>query len=224
MTVAQFVSDVELMLYQGAISDDNAIEKAQIKMWGTYHLNQLVTTELNEKNKRGELIPNIYIVKETVDVQEEESVAGEDRVFAELESEPLNINKGGGILQVWDDDDNEITKTDIQSLALCKRMRFSKPSPDNVMYSHEGSKIYFPGLKPSDIPFEQAQVWYVPKQDLLTMEETDELLASDLVLPEVVNQVVARGRLQLFGSEKDLENDGEEKQAPVYHQQIKSPQ
>jgi hypothetical protein len=219
MTVAQFVSDVELAVYQGSISDDASIEKAQIKMWGTYHLNQLIVTELNGKTERGEMIPNLYITKETVGVDDDG-----DRVFAELENEPVNLNKGAGILQVWDDDDNEITKTDIQSLALYNRMRFSKPSPENVMYSHEGQKIYFPGLKVSDIPFEEISVWYVAKQDLLTMEETDEILASDLVLPEVVNAVIARGKQQLYGSQKDLENDGEEKQSPVYHQQIKTPQ
>jgi hypothetical protein len=224
-TKKELIDNILLELYQGAPSDDGELSNEQIAFWLNIHVNEVVANEINQKMAKGEMVPNIYIRKAACQVLEaEESTCGDDcqdRVYAELEDEVLNVNKGGGIITVWDEDGNEIKKADIQSLSLFKNMRFSKPSANNVLYSHEGTKVFFPGLKAVDIGFDEVNIWYVPKQDILNAADTDEVLISDLSLPIVIDSVVDRGKRELFGSVSDPENDGVAKVAPVFHQQIR---
>lgn len=227
MTVAQFVSDVELQLLQGAVSDDSELEKDQIKMWGSYQLNQLVANEINSKLARGESIPAIYIVRtelEVPELEEEDDVDElDERIFVELDNEVLTLNHDSGVVLVQTSELDEIQKADIQSMQLFKKMRFSKPSDQNPVYYRQDLKIFLEGFKPADLPFDKIFVFYVPKQDLLTMDEDDEILCSDLVLPEVINQVVQRGKLQMYGTQQDLESDGVDVKKTQYHTAISNP-
>ena len=56
------------------------------------------------------------------------------------------------------------------------------------------------------------------------MAETDEVLCSDLVLPQVIAASVETGKLQLYGTQADVQNNGSEDAQPVYHQQIRRPE
>ena len=67
-------------------------------------------------------------------------------------------------------------------------------------------------------------MWFVPKQNLLEMAETDEVKVSALVLPQVIAAAVETGKLQLYGSQADQTNNGAEDATPVYHQQIRRPE
>lgn len=224
-TVREMVSDVELALYQGQISDDAETEREQIKFWLSYHLNQLVATECNEKVKRGEQIPAIYQVRaslEVPDLEETDEVDETDeRVYVTMDEEILDLNKDAGVIAVLDEQNDEIKKTTIGTILQFKHTKFGAPSLGNLLYYREGQKIYIYGFKPSDVPFATIQVWYVPKQNLREMAETEEVLCSALVLPQVIAAAVETGKHQLLGSQADPENDGVEKTSPVYHQQIR---
>lgn len=226
-TVKEIVSDVELQLYQGAISDDAEVEREQIKFWISYHLNQIVATELNEKVKRGEAFPAIYQVRAALEVPELEETDDVDetdeRVYVTMDEEILDLNKDAGVIAVLTEENDECKKATIGTILQFKHTKFGKPSLDNLLYYREGQKLYIYGFKPSDVPFATIQVWYVPKQNLREMEETDEVLCSALVLPQVIAAAVETGKHQLLGSQADHENDGAEKVSPVYHQQIRRP-
>lgn len=227
-TVNEIVSDVMLQLYQGQISDDAATERSQVKFWVSNHLNQLVAAELNEKTKRGESLPAIYQVKATIEVPAIEALANVDeadeRIYVDMDAEILTLNKDAGCIAVLDEDNNEIKKTTLTTLLQFKHQKFGKPSLDNLLYYREGQRLFIYGIKAVDIPFAYIQVWYVPKQDLLTMAETAEVLCSDLVLPQVIAASVETGKLQLYGTQADHESDGVDKSTPIYHQQIRRPE
>lgn len=228
MTVQEFVADVELQLLQGAPSDDSELEHAQIKAWGTYHLNQLVANELNEKIKRGEQIPAIYQVRAALEVPTLEALDNidedDERIYCEMDEEILTLNKDMGVITCLDEDGEELKKADIQTLQQFKHLRFSKPSSENPLYYRQGQKIFLCGFKPVDIPFSYIQVFYVPKQNLAEMEDTDEILCSDLVLPQVIAACVSQGKLQLYGSQQDVSNDGQDNKQQVYHTAIQRPE
>lgn len=227
-TIAQLIADTELQVYQGEVSDDQSLDRDQVKFWLTYHLNQLVANELNSKQKLGEEFPAVYIQKETVellDADEEENSTAKYHIYAEIDGEILTLNNDGGIIKIEDEDGNEIKKAGTRSLSLFKHMRFSKPSSENVLHCHEGNRIYLPGLQFSDIDFQTIDVWYVPQQNLLTAAESTEVLVSDLVLPELINMTVGRAKNELYGSQEDRTNDGVANDIkPVYHQQIRQPE
>lgn len=222
ITKAQLIDDLELLLNQGEISQDSVLEKDQLAFWISQCLNQLVANECNSKISRSEMIPAIYIKKQSFEeLEDSDETVGDDRVYVELDEEPLTLNNGMGVLIVEDEDGNNIKKADIQTLQLFKNMRFSKPSADNVVYSAEGTKIFLPGLKPVDVPFDGMNVWYIPKQDLLTLADTDEVLVSDLVLPVLIEMVLQKGKPMLYGTTPDQENDGQDVKNVQYHTAIR---
>lgn len=227
-TKAQLISDCELQLYAGSVSDDAAVEKSQLAFWLSYYLNQLVATECNEHLKRGQSIPAVYQTRAALEVPALEELDNidetDERVYIELDEEVLTLNKDGGVIAVLDDQNNEFKKVDIQTLQQFKHTKFGAPSIDNILYYREGNKIYLNGFKAVDIPFEHVQVWFVPKQNLLDMADSDEVKCSDLVLPQVIAATVEAGKLELYGSQADKINDGEDNSVPVYHQQIRKPE
>ena len=149
-TVNQIVSDVELQLYQGQVSDDAATERAQIKFWISYHLNQLVAAECNEHVKRGQVIPAVYQTPATIeapDIEELDDIDEDDeRVYVDMDEEILDLNKDAGVIVVLDDQNNEIKKATISTILQFKHSRFGAPSLDNLLYYREGQRIFIYGL------------------------------------------------------------------------------
>ena len=217
------IDDVILRLTQGAPSDDLELETLQVAYWIQTHLNQVVANEVNEKLKRKETIPAVYIISEEQELLTEDSEFGDGRYYVTLDNEILTVNHGMGVIQVWDEEGNEIKKADVQTLTLIKNMRFAKPTSENVVYSHEGNKIYFPGLKESDIQFEQIRAWYIPRQDILSADDDYEVLISDLSLPILIDLAVETGKQQMYGTLPDESNDGRDAKDLVYHTAIKNP-
>jgi hypothetical protein len=216
--------DIFLQLTQAAPSDDLELPSSQVDYWVDVTLNALVANEINEKQKRGQFIPNVYIKKENLSAGEFEDSNENDRVYFELTDDVLVINNGGGIIRVITDEGDIVNRASVQTLNLFNAMRFAKPSEQNLLYTQEGSRLYVEGLKQSDIDFDSIEVWYVPKQDILNEDDNYEVLVSDLTLPMLIAEVVAIGMRELYGTQIDKENDGMPGTNPVYHQQIKNPQ
>jgi hypothetical protein len=223
-TKAQIISDVELQLQQAAPSQSSELEWDQIAYWVSVHLNQVIATEINSKLAKGEMIPAVYIRKAVCELLEEENAIGTDRVYAELEEDVLTLNNDAGIIKVESEEGDEIQKVSTENLSLFKKMRFSKPGSQNLQYLHEGGRqLYFPGFKPVDIAFEGITAWFVPQQDILSADDTDEILVSDLALPTVIDLAVERGKRELYGTQSDEENDGQDVKKIQYHTAIRNP-
>jgi hypothetical protein len=225
-TKQQIISDIIAQLTQGSPADDLELEEDQVAFWINVYLNQLVATECNEKLKRSQSIPNVYIKKVFSEAGsfEEDEDSIQDRVYIELEDEVLALNNGGGVLRVQVDDGTIVNRASVQTMNLFSAMRFAKPSQTNLLYTQEGNRIYIEGLKEVDIPFDLINIWYVPKQDVLSLSDSDEVLVSDLTLPILIQNCVETGKLQLLGTQIDTENNGNQDITPVYHKQIASPE
>lgn len=228
-TKAQIISDIEASLHQGAPSSSAETEWAQLAFWASYELNQLVATECNSKVAKGEAIPPIYIKRSAVELAETEDnddVDEEDeRLFITIdEFDILDLNKDAGCVQILTDEYDELKKTDAATIQQFKNLRFSKPSLANPLYYRVNDKIFIPGFKTVDAPFNKLFVDYVPKQDLMTMADDEEVLVSALVLPELINRVVTRGKAMLYGTQPDQSNNGDDTKEIKYHTAIQRPE
>src|SRR5882672_362486 len=100
-TKQELISTVFLQTYEGAPSDDANLEEREVAFWLSFHLNQLVATELNSKLARGEQFPSVYKKRASCEVLTVEDIdCGDDcqdRVYAELDEEVLTVNKDAGI-------------------------------------------------------------------------------------------------------------------------------
>lgn len=220
-TVAQLVSDVELQVYQGLPSDDAELDPRQIKFWLSNNLNALVATECNSKLAKDEQIPVIYKKRLIQAIPESQEEGKQDRIVVELNVDVLVLNKDAGIIRVITDAGDIVTKMSVETINMLRYMPYASPSIENLIYYRAGKNLFIEGLKPVDLPFTELYIDYVPKQDLLSLEDTDEVLVSDLVLPQLISSVVDLAKQELYGSQKDLTNDGVDNTESLYHQQIK---
>ena len=229
MTKAQIISDVILQLTQANPSDDLSLDDAQVAAWLTYVANLLVAAEINSKLALNEMVPSIYITREECVLGEtEDTDCGgdcQDRIAIELDNEVMTLNNDGGIVMVQTEDGDQVLKAgSINNIILFRNMRFSKPSGENFVYYRQGNKIYIEGMKFNDIPFDKFHVWYVKKQNYMTASDSTEVVVSDLVLPSLISAIVQLGKMELYGTQVDVANDGVDKKDTVYHTAIQNPE
>jgi len=235
ITKEKLIGDVELQLTQAFPSQDLELEQSQTAFWLTNVRNALVAQEIEKSFKQGKQVPQIYLVTETCKQLVETPVgcvdSGEDgendNYYFALTGAVVDVSDDNGIVQVLsaddDGDQDEIFKASLQSLPMLKAMTYTKPSSQIVSWSRSGDYIYVQGFKNSDIDFNKIIVTYVAKQDLLTMADTDLVNITDSLLPVLIEQVVELGKLELFGTQADTENNASPDIKSVYHRQIESP-
>jgi hypothetical protein len=227
MTKREFIDDVILQVSQSNPSDDSEIEPDQIAFWGTYHLNDLVKKEIDIETSKARFIPPIYITMEDCLVSEVEAsdctAACKDRLFVTLTGEVMDLPDDGGIVRVMTDEGDTILKASIESLDYIKNLRFAKPSMTNPLYYRQALKIYIEGIKLAVSDLSKVTVYYVKKQDISTLTENERILVTDQVKPILINAVVQRLKLELYGSDVDQESDGVDYKKPAYHNVIADP-
>ncbi len=227
MTKAELISDVILQVTQSAPSDDSEISQDQIAFWGTYHLNQLVTQEIFGELKNGRSIPPIYLVEEDCKVMElQEAECGnncQDRVYIDLTDEVVDLPKDAGIVRVITEEGDQVLKVAVENIDIVKFLRFAKPSVTNLQYSRQAKRIYIQGIGPQEMDLDAITVVYVKKQDISTLNDTDSIIASDQIRPYLIDAVVQRLKLEMYGSEADQSNDGVDYKNAAYHNVIANP-
>jgi len=227
ITKTRLISDIILQLTQGVPTDDFTIEELQVAQWLDYHLNDLIKREITDHIKTGMSIPPIYIIRETGLTMTEEAVIDIDdhdqRFYLTLTNEVLDLPKDSGVVKVLDYDLNLIHKTASENLEVLRDLRFAKPSTENVLYYREGKKVFIEGFNTADVDFNDLIVFYVPKQDILSMADGDEVIISDQLIPVLIDMCVQRGKLQLYGTQPDTSNDGVDRKQVQYHTAISNP-
>lgn len=231
VTKEKLISDVELQLTQGAISQDSELEKTQLAFWLTQELNTLKSQEISQLIKQGKQVPPYYITREACKQLTEEVTACVDdtddgtkqRYYFALSNDVLDVEGDNGIVQVLTAELEEVYKGTLAMLPMFSQMRYTKPNGPLLIWSRQGDLIYVEGFLESDLDFNKIIVFYVQKQDLVAMTDTDTVLISDKLLPVLVERVVEIGKLQLYGTTSDKTNDSVQDQAPVYARQVQSP-
>lgn len=228
ITKAKLISDLILQLTQSSISDDSEIEESQVAIWIQYHLHSLQRQEITASVNAGQGVPPLYVVTEVGLEMSEEDVEGiadaKQRFWIDLSNDVLDLPDDKGIVRVEDYDGNLVLKTSIEQLGMVRDLKFSKPSLNNFLHYRIGKKVFIEGINTADANFNPFIVHYVPKQDVLSMSDSDEVLVSNLILPTLIDLVVARGKAELLGSvPADQESDGVHRTQPVYHSQIANP-
>lgn len=227
ITKAKLLDDIELQLLQSAPSDDSELSKVQVAQWVQYHLHDLIRREIVGEMSKGNMIPPIYIIREDgFELDEEAVVDMEDdrqRMWVELANDVLDLPRDSGLVQVLDYDYNLISKASLERMNLINSLPFAKSSPKNLLYFRQGKKVFVEGLQTSEITYTPIIVDYVPKQDILALDDTDEVIISDQLIPVLIDLCVQRGKLMLYGTQADQESDGVDYKKTAYHQQIANP-
>lgn len=269
ITKNKLISDIELQLNQGTISDDSQLDRLQIAQWIDYELAQLTALDCNDALRKGKQVPPIYITRQSACSLTKETIIYEVANYAALpfpgivgfiyytkaenkyykwatgwvqiskyEVEKAEINQrfyfllfndvidlqdDSGVLRVLTDEYNEIKKSSIQSIDMVRNLRFSGPSSETLIWYRAADRIYIEGLNASELYDNSFIVDYVSKQDVLTLIDESEIRISDALLPVLIDKVVQRGKLQMYGTLPDVGNDGVDVKQQMYHTAISNP-
>lgn len=270
ITKNQLISDIELQLNQGNISDDSELDRSQIAQWIDYELYQLVRQECDVAVKQGKQIPPLYIIRDVANMLSEEQLVIEvanyaalpgsgqlgkiyftkdtnkyykwistgwlqitqyeveaaesnQRMYFDLSTDVVDLNNDAGVIRVLTDEYDVVNKSSIDSLDMVRNLRFSGPSPDQLVWYREGKNIYVEGLNKAEIYDNTFIVDYVEKQNILSLLDTQDVRISDVLLPTLIDRVVQRGKLQMYGTVPDVANDGADVKQQMYHTAISNP-
>lgn len=229
-TKEKLIGDIILQLTQGSPSDDLQLEESQVAYWIEYTLHDLIRKEIVEELSKGNMIPPIYVRRDVALTLTEENITNVDsehqRMYVDLPEKVLDLPRDAGIVRVLDYDRNLIHKTSVEELEYLRNLRFAKPSLNNVVYYREGAasnRIFIEGFNTADIDFNPIMVSYVPRQDILALADSGEVLISDRLVPILIDLCVQRGKLELYGTQVDQENDGVDNKQVQYHTAIQNP-
>lgn len=228
----KLVSDIELELVQSSPSQDLQIEHRQIAFVATNVRNALVAQEILQLLKQGKQIPPIYLTRETCKQLTEESTScvsdGDDGMLQRynfvLTGQVVDVDDDKGIVLVETDEREEIYKASIASLPMLKGMRFTKPTSQLLVWSRQGDDIYVDGFLESDLDFNKIIVTYAAKQDLLELDDDDTVNITDKLVVPLIERVVEILKLELYGTQQDVTNDGNQDQKPVYARTVQNVQ
>ena len=270
ITKNQLISDIELQLNQGAISDDSELDRLQIAQWVDYELYQLVRQECDTALKLGKQISPLYISREIANKLTEEDyileypayasfpVTGEigkiyydqltdkyykwtgagymeitqfeadtadhnQRMYFDLVGNVVDLFNDAGVVRVLTDEYDFVHKASLDTLDMFKHLRFAKPSTETLVWYRSGKRMFIEGLTTDEIYDNTFIVDYVQKQNILSMLDTDEVRISDILLPALIDRVVQRGKLQMYGTVPDVSNDGADVKQQMYHTAISNP-
>lgn len=264
----KLISDIELQLNQGTISDDSELDRRQIAFWIDYELGQLIRQECDTCVKLGKQIPPIYLVTDGALVLQEDmgfqsfpginstgsvgpvyfdnttgdyykwSTAGWVKItkaeaaiyskntehYISLNNSVMDLFNDNGIVRVSTDEGDLIYKSTTTDLDTLKHLRFAGPSDETlVWYRRDSTSIYIKGLTTSDIRDNYFNVTYVIKPNFSGAGDNAYFNVSDAILPILIDRVVQRGKLQLYGTTPDVANDGIDYKQPVYHTAVSNP-
>lgn len=226
ITKQDILSDIELKVNQGAISDDSELDRRQIAAWVSEELNSLVTQECEQAQKRGEQIPPIYIVRETSNSLTVEDIAEVDeeneRMYFTITGRVLDLKDDNGVVLVTDDENNKLFKGSVWAMPTIRNMRYTAPSSDILTWYRQGNSIFVEGFQAADVDLNTLIIYYVGYQDVVSMADTASIKISDIMLPVLKDKVTAIAMRQTYGTTPDQSNDGVDAKNQLYHTAIQN--
>jgi hypothetical protein len=211
MTIGDVADGVILSVTGLNPSDDTNVDKSYVMYLLAQVRDASVKGYLDKAVSSGLPIDSQYITREyckVLGIEDEDCVDEEDeRIYFNLTKRPLDIIGDRGVVEVTTDEKISVLKAQMQNITMFRDLRFSKPSPNNIVYYRHDKKIVIEGLSSKNISSDEFIVDYVPSLASENLAATDELMVSDALLPSVADTVTTM-LMQQLGIPKDQDNDG----------------
>ena len=215
MTKNALVSDIMLKLQKGKPSDDFELEPSQVAFWITITRDGLIKEYLDDKASKGLSVDDYFVIQESCKPlnSETEPCIDDDseRIYIRLKSQPLDIYGDKGIVLIKTNEGSYIYKTRLSTVNIINNLAFAKASTKNLIYYRDGqTKLVIEGIPSSLKSIVEILVWYIPKEDVESLADDDEVSIPNELLPILLERVEEIARRQMFGIQPDLENNGKD--------------
>lgn len=207
-TASQLISDIELRLSKGVITDDFQVDRRQILFWLNQSREELMkayidsegSSELESFLSKVECVP--------ISSEDDECIKCGSKFYIELPTSVSSLPNDIGVYRVETQAGTTIKKISPSEVSRIKHSRFGKPSPTkmyyyrvkNTLHIEGGGKIFLNGGKVT---------LYVISYDVSIENENDEYPISSFLVARLLDLVEERGRRQL-GMPEDLVEDGKQ--------------
>lgn len=214
-TKAELISDVILRVTEGKPSDDLELEPRQVEFWLDIVLNELMSDYIKDRTKSKKPIDEGLLKKEPSKPIELEQLNYINPGISEMyfcTSEPImETDSGSAIVRVLTSDGAFIHKTKVQDIDTVSNMEFSKPTEETLVYYRDGdSRVVVLGIPEAMKDVIELVIWYVPKQTISCMSDSDEVKFPYELLPELADRVAELAFKQMYMSVDDTENNGDQ--------------
>lgn len=211
MTIGDAADAVILSVTGLNPSDDTQVDKEYVMYLLAQNRDAIAKQYLDKLIQAGLPIDSQFITREACKVLSQEARAcvedEDERLYFNLINRPLDLIRDSGVVEVTTDENIPVLKAQLQNITMYRDLRFSKPSPENLVYYRHDKKIVVEGLSHKNKASDEFIVDYVPALASETLAATNDLHLSDALTPALLD-TVSKMLMEYLGKPIDRENDG----------------
>ncbi len=201
----KLISDLELRLGGGHISDDSNVNRLQLGHWLDIIRDRLAIQDIEKDVKSTGSFNSDYLYKDEDLVIQSEQLSSEvnPRYYVLLNKAPLT-DLG---LKVITTDGEPIERQSLWERDFNKHLTWAKPNINHLVYNRQGDRLYIDGVTHKTSTDYGVHAYYAVAYSSTPPDETEEFVLSDGLVSVLLDLVEETARKE-FQTLPDLENDG----------------
>lgn len=208
--IIDLISDVELRLSKGNVSDDFQISRRLIRAWMDFYRAALIEERFKEEGMQG--LESFISPYECIDIEsdEKECSDGCESVTYKvvLPVAVANLPRGLGIYRVETQSGKTIHRMRLTDKERFKNLKFGSPSRDNIAYWWVKDELLLAGGTDNFLKNGKVNL-YIIIEDTSSLDDEDEYPADGSVIPQILDYATKKG-MQTLGMPEDEINDGKQ--------------
>ena len=208
--IKQLISDVELRLTKGNVSDDFQVDRRQIRFWLDIFRAQLI--EQKEAAKGMQELADFVKVYECEPIEERDIKCADEcngkRYEVKLPVSVSEIKGDLGVYRVETISGNTIHRIRLAEKKRIYSLKFSQPNKYRAVYWRIGDTLTIEGGTDNFKENGKVHLFLIP-EDTSSFDEEEEYPIEASLIPLLLDKAEELGRRQI-GSLEDNENDGKQ--------------
>lgn len=209
-TIGQLISDIELRVTKGNVSDDFPIDRRQIRFWLDTERARLI--EEKQRAQGMQELADFVILYECQPIEEKDIKCGDGcngkRYEVNLPVSVLELKNDLGVYRVETVSGNTIHRIRLSEKARIYKLKFAQPSNSRAVYWRIGDTLTIEGGTDNFKKNGMVHLYLVP-EDTSGLSEDEEYPIDASIIPIMLQRVEEIARREL-GTPEDIENDGKQ--------------
>lgn len=213
MLYSSAISNIELLVQKGLVSDDSPLDRSQILFWLISNVDAIGKEYLDLQIGAGKPLDSVMFLKEACKLiaDEDESCVDleDERSYITMTYQPMSLLNDMGIVRVTTNDGYFVHRSREEQIDIVKDLRYAKPTKDHLVYYRENKKLFIEGF--NNTPNTKFIVWYIPTAESQSLTEASEIKLPGELIPMLLERVEQIALREMQVGVQDLENDGTQK-------------
>lgn len=208
--IGELISDVELRVTKGNVSDDFQIDRRQIRFWLDMIRAQLI--EEKERAQGMQELSDFVKVYECEPISERDITCADNcygkRYEVKLPVSVSQLRNDLGVYRVESISGNTIYRIRLTEKARIYKLKFAQPSKSRAVYWKVGDTLTIEGGTDNFRENGKVHLFLIP-EDTSSFDEEDEYPIDASLIPMLLDRAEEIARREM-GTVEDVENDGKQ--------------